>query len=105
MRILALLALLAAVGCSPCEESCREQTRIYNKCLQNWELGWVDLGAPSKTEFRDECIQQARAQAESLADEESNEEVSQCRRLSTGLREAADCDAAWEVLISYGAVP
>ena len=105
MRTLALLVILAVVGCSPCEESCREQTRTYDNCLQDWGLGWVDLGASSKTAFRDQCISQATAQAEGLADTEQSEELAQCRRLANGLREAPDCDEAWEVLVSYGVEP
>ena len=105
MRTLALLALLTAVGCSPCEDSCLEQTRTFDNCLQDWELGWVDLGASSKTGFREQCISQASAQVEGTTEGERSLELGQCRRLARGLREATDCDGAWGVLVSYGVEP
>lgn len=94
-----VLALLLP-GCSPCVELCRVEAGHLNRCLDEWDLGWSDLGARDRADHRLRCERDQRRWTEQLADDPDlrAEEEQRCTRLNTELRAAATCEATWEVL-------
>ena len=38
LAVVAALGLAASVGCIPCEERCRVESRVYEDCLGDWGL-------------------------------------------------------------------
>ncbi len=62
-----LLAVLVTCSQDPCTQACAVLSRNLNQCIVNddWSLTWQDLGATSRTDFRDNCQDDwDRAQAE-----------------------------------------
>jgi len=99
------LLLLASAGCSPCSQSCRQEAAAFEECLDGWSLGWADLGARDRIDFRDQCIADSSAYIHSLDTDARNEEEGLCADLANDLRLATNCDSAWSALNEYGTAP
>ena len=73
MRITPFVLLtvsLSFVGCSPCVERCRAESRAISTCLDDWGLDWGQLNASNAQDFRDQCIATERLWLDTLDDDE-----------------------------------
>ena len=104
MRLIPLIlgGALLATGCSPCEESCKIESRHFDRCLDDWAMDWSDLEALDKTDFRKSCVADTKVYINSLEGPERTAEQNACRSLNTDLNFASTCDASWEALNKYG---
>tara|TARA_Y100001968_G_scaffold333416_1_gene396127 strand:+ start:951 stop:1274 length:324 start_codon:yes stop_codon:yes gene_type:complete len=103
MSIAALLSLLW--GCSPCASSCSAQSRVFEQCLDNWNLEWTDLGALDADDYRDRCSDDHQLRLSAANEEQASEQRSGCSALADALRLEDNCDEAWQTLINSGAAP
>ncbi|MBN93171.1 MAG: hypothetical protein CL928_03750 [Deltaproteobacteria bacterium] len=103
--LLPILCLLAGSACSPCSQSCRQEAAAFDECLDGWGLGWADLGARDRNDFRDQCIVDNKSYVRSLDTELRRAEEGLCADLAHSLRIANDCDSAWAALTEYGLAP
>jgi hypothetical protein len=105
LAVVAALGLAASVGCVPCEERCRVESRVYEDCLGDWGLEWADLGAEDRADFRRQCLDQTRTLRDGQDAAARSEDGAFCSDLVTNLRAAGDCGESWEALVAYGAEP
>lgn len=98
----ALLLSLAFAGCSPCVERCRVESRNLNRCLDDWGLGWADVGANDAADFRGQCVQEQSRWLEGLDEADRADEQALCLDLNNALRAVEDCDRVKEALDAFG---
>ncbi len=99
---LLLLTLLALPACNPCEERCRAEANNIETCLHDWGLEWADLDADERADYRITCVAAEEVYDAGLTSTERQVERALCQDVVDDLRLAADCDAVWEALVSYG---
>ena len=100
-----LLAIVVLAGCSPCTQRCDAEAVTFERCLQDWDLEWADLGAIDQIDFKDQCAANMRVYVNSMEKAAGEEEQQRCSQLASQLRGEDDCEGAWEALVNYGADP
>jgi hypothetical protein len=87
-----LLAALGFTGCAePCETACQRTAFAIGRCIGDWSADWSDLGASSKTDFRERCQETWKRNAAGLESRELEEALLQCETLQDEVLDL-DCD-------------
>ena len=87
-----LSAALVFTGCTePCETACQRTAFAIGRCIGDWSADWSDLGASSKTDFRERCQETWKRNSSSLESRELEEALLQCVILQDGVLDL-DCD-------------
>lgn len=87
-----LSAALVFTGCTePCETACQRTAFAIGRCIGDWSADWSDLGASSKTDFRERCQETWKRNSSSLESRELEEALLQCAILQDGVLDL-DCD-------------
>jgi hypothetical protein len=93
-----LLVFIWATGCKPdpCEQLCDRVANRLSECMQDWPIGWDDLDATSKANFRKRCNNrwdEVRSRLEPRELEDAREQCSETSQALTRLRaENEVCD-------------
>jgi hypothetical protein len=83
---------IAACGADACETLCIRTTQRLAGCLDQWSGTWEDLGADSRSEFRDQCENDWAQTRTDLEPREVNLAVDACDEAVDMLLELQGCD-------------
>lgn len=73
-------------GCaSECEQACEATARRLDRCLDGWSSDWADLGAESRRDFADQCLEEWDAVSPSLESRELQQALERCEGVVTAL--------------------
>jgi hypothetical protein len=87
-----LSTALLFTGCTePCETACQRTAFAIGRCIGDWSADWSDLGASSKTDFRQRCQETWQRNSATLESRELEEALQQCETLQDGVLNL-DCD-------------
>jgi hypothetical protein len=89
---------LLALGCKPdpCEQLCDRVSNRLSVCMRDWPVGWDDLDATSKVNFRKRCNNRWDEVRSGLEPRELEDARDQCLETNQDLkqlkREGEECD-------------
>ncbi len=95
-KMLCCLVLLGACKPDPCEQLCDRVANRLAVCMDDWPVGWDDLDATSKSNFRRRCSNRWDEVRSGLEPRELEDARDQCEETNAemqSLRQSGDeCD-------------
>ena len=95
-----LLALASGCSTDPCEQLCDDVTLQIRRCRESWGLEWEVLGADSRLQLRQQCVDQWQNERSNLEPREVDIAEARCEDGIVEL-DASDCESLRALYLDF----
>ncbi len=93
------MVLMLLLSCSDaCEQACAATSRAASACMADWSADWDELGAASRQDFRETCVEDWGGLRAELETREIQQALDRCEDATAEVRQLS-CDSLRALLL------